>query len=161
MPAAWVWMLITVMDQTFGQSLIKELSLITAADHSSSDEMSGKQNLMEPRSFMSNRCRNCVPVYPKGKYKVLSKNPCQRRHNTIFLVKDRQTGRFIKVTFSNGLKNRKNVRIYKAYDNSKGPCKTSDKRTVYHLLNIKTGYPIKIAFSRDKNKKKIARILLS
>ncbi|KPU80420.1 uncharacterized protein Dana_GF27793 [Drosophila ananassae] len=149
------------MYQTFGQSLIKELSLTTAADHSSSNEKSGKQNLMEPRSSKWNRCRNCVAVYPKGKYKVLSKNPCQRKHNTVFLVKDRQTGSLIKVSFLNGLKDRKNVRIYKAYENSKGPCKTSDKRKVYRLLNIKTGYPVKIDFSRDKNKKKIARILLS
>ncbi|KAH8276823.1 hypothetical protein KR026_001440 [Drosophila bipectinata] len=150
------------MDQTFGQSLVEELPLTTAADHISSHEKSGVQNLIGPRSSKSNRCRNCVPVYPNEKYKVLFKNPCERRrHSSVFLVKDRKTGRLIKVSFLNGLKNRKNVRMYKAYENSKGPCKTSKKRSVYHLLNIQTGYPVKIEFNRDKNKKKIARILLS
>ncbi|XP_039493077.1 uncharacterized protein LOC120452759 [Drosophila santomea] len=126
MRAVWMWMLLAVMNLTLGQSI---------GDHAD-NEVSEQ---IQPKSRRSS-CKKCYPyLYPKAKYYVLPKRTAEkRRHNVVFLVKDLKTGRPLKVAFRNGLKNNKNVRVLKAFNNNNDPCRAKPGRCVYRLFNRKT-----------------------
>ncbi|KAH8271421.1 hypothetical protein KR018_009780 [Drosophila ironensis] len=147
------------MDLALGQSEIEQLPLgMTVVGHSASEESPEYQDPSARSGLRS--CRNCIPVYPKKKYYVLPQKSCNsRRHNNVFLVKNRKTGRLMKVAFMNGLKNKRKYRILKAYQRSRDPCGNRPGRVVYRLLNRKTGNPIKADITRGLKNKKRVRIL--
>ncbi|XP_032578356.1 uncharacterized protein LOC116801635 [Drosophila sechellia] len=133
MPAVWVWMLLAVMNVTLGQSISDH------ADNEVSKPIPEYYGRAQPESGRFS-CKKCYPyLYPKDKYYVLPKRTAERiRHNVVFLVKDRRTGRPVKVAFRNGLKNSRNVRVLKAFNNNNDPCRAKPGRCVYRLFNRKT-----------------------
>lgn len=154
MPAVWVWMLLAVMNLTLGQSI---------SDHADNEvskpipEYYGRAQ-QEPRR---SSCKKCYPyLYPKDKYYVLPKRTGERkRHNVVFLVKDRRTGRPVKVAFRNGLKNSRNVRVLKAFNNNNDPCRAKTGRCVYRLFNRKTFRTYKADFRTGRKNGKKATVL--
>ncbi|KQS38879.1 uncharacterized protein LOC26526421 [Drosophila erecta] len=145
MPAVWVWMLWAVMNLTLGESIGDQ------ADNEVSQQIPEYYRRAQPKSRRSS-CKKCYPyLYPKDKYYVLPKRTAEkRRHNVVFLVKDLKTGRPVKVAFRNGLKNSRNVRVLKAFNNNKNPCSAKRGRCVYRLFNRKTFRTYKADFRTGK-----------
>ncbi|XP_017118670.1 uncharacterized protein LOC108140450 [Drosophila elegans] len=163
MPAVWVWvwMLLAVMNLTLGQSISEE----QLNDNEASNENTENHIKVQPKSpkFRRTLCKKCYPyLYPKDKYYVLPKRTgTKKRHNVVFLMEDRKTGRTIKVAFKNGLKNDKNVRVLKGFRSSNNPCREKPGRCVYRLVNRKTFRTYKVDFKTAfKNKKKVNIIKL-
>ncbi|KAH8243583.1 hypothetical protein KR032_008655 [Drosophila birchii] len=107
-----------------------------------------------------NACEQCHLLFPKDEYLVRSqKNYRKRFHNVVLLVEDRKTGRDIKISFRNGIKNEKGVRVLQAQFKSKNPCQIFSKRCVYRLISHKTGRPYKIDFKKfQKNGNRIVKL---
>ncbi|XP_052859113.1 uncharacterized protein LOC128266562 [Drosophila gunungcola] len=163
MPAVWmwVWMLLAVMNLTLGQSISEE----PLNDNEASNGNTENYIKVQPKSakFRSTLCTKCYPfLYPKDKYYVLPKRTgTKKRHNVVFLMEDRKTGRTIKVAFKNGLKNDKNVRVLKGFRSLNSPCREKPGRCVYRLVNRKTFRTYKVDFKTGfKNKKKVNIIKL-
>ncbi|KAH8356397.1 hypothetical protein KR084_010812 [Drosophila pseudotakahashii] len=108
-------------------------------------------------------CKKCYPyLYPKKKYYVVPKRTGEKkRHNVVFLLEDRKTGRPIKVAFKHGLKNKKNVRVLKGFNNSIDPCQLGTGRCVYRLFNRKTLRTYRVDFKKGfKNRKRVSVLKL-
>ncbi|XP_044314901.1 uncharacterized protein LOC108042535 [Drosophila rhopaloa] len=156
MPAVWVWMLLAVMNLTPGQFISEAL----IHDNEASNESTENHLEIQPKSPKSRRtsCKKCYPyLYPKDKYYVLPKRTGEKkRHNVVFILEDRKTGRPIKVAFKNGLKNNRNIRVLKGFRNSNEPCRDKPGRCVYRLVNRKTFRTYKVDFKKGfKNNRRV------
>ncbi|KAH8374859.1 hypothetical protein KR200_004173 [Drosophila serrata] len=126
------------MSLTLGQSIAEDISDAIPVNDLTPEQSSGKDE-----------CTKCHLLHPKEEYVVQSqKKDKPNPHNVVFLVKDRKTGRDIKVAFRNGIKNEKGVRVLKTSIKSKNPCHKFSKRCVYRLISRKTGRPYKIDFKK-------------
>ncbi|XP_017076607.1 uncharacterized protein LOC108111596 [Drosophila eugracilis] len=156
MPAAWVWMILAVMNLTLGQSISDYL------DKEESEESPEIHMKTKPNSRRGS-CKKCYPyLYPKSKYYVLPKRTGERRpHNVVFILKDQKTGKPVKVAFKHGLKNDRNIRILKGFNNSYQPCRAKPGRCVYRLFNRKTFRTYKVDFKTGfKNRRRVSVLKL-
>ncbi|XP_017046724.2 uncharacterized protein LOC108091855 [Drosophila ficusphila] len=148
-------MLLAVMNLTLGQSVIKALP----------NENQENSLSIQPKTTKTRRslCKKCYPyLYPKDKYYVLPRSTGKNRpHNVVFLLEDQKTGRPVKVAFKHGLKNDRNLRVLKGFNNSIDPCRDKPGRCVYRLINRKTLRTYRVQLkNKFKNRKRTAILKL-
>ncbi|XP_050744390.1 uncharacterized protein LOC127011504 [Drosophila biarmipes] len=156
MPAVWVWMLLAVLNLTLGQAISDYL------DNEVSRKTPENHIRTQPKSRRTS-CKKCYPyLYPKKNYYVVQKRTGEkRRHNVVFMLTDRRTGRPVKVAFKHGLRNKRGVRVLKGFNSTNDPCRLNQGRCVYRLFNRKNFRTYRVDFRTGlKNRRRVSVLKL-